>query len=154
MKLNEILLLELRDPLPDRVLGAYGAWIDSHGEIHTVQRPQGHASFLAQHLDLLGLTPDIFQSENPADLNLHKKAFELGFVRIAHSRQNEIVFMGMPKALKTNLYLITNAARQPDVHDVYVDVMDDPSDEGIGGKKFEVIEPRQVEQLKQFLANL
>jgi len=149
MKLNEVVLLELKDPLQNR-FDSYGAWITPTGRVYPVKNAQGHASFLAQHLDLIGLTPDVFQSDNPDDLNMHRQAFEQGFVRVAHPKPEVINFQGMPAALLRQKFIINNVGAQDDVTNIFIDKMEDPSDEGIGGQRFQM--PTQRNDMMQYIA--
>ena len=128
MKLSDI-ILEFRDPLVNR-FDSYGAWIHPGGKILPVKGKNGHAAFLAQNLDILGLGPEIFQSEDPAAYDMHRIAFEKGFVRVAHERPEEVVFQGLAPALQKNAYLINNVAAQEDVKLIVIDKMQSPESEG------------------------
>lgn len=119
MKLHEIVLLEIREIL-DRSI--YGQWIDSNtGKVHPVHDKFGHDVWLKEVLyPKLGVEYPRDKSVDP-----YKEAYKHGFVRVAHSRAEDVHVSGFLKDIKKIKRILAATAMQEDVYNVSIDYMDD-----------------------------
>lgn len=114
MKLNELLLLELREIL-DRT--DYGSWIDtSSNQVHPVDRQGGHGDFIMAKLDQFGVPKQYIQSSH----DLYTIGYAHGYVRTYHRPSDSLTVEGMDDALKRAARIIMASAVQPDVKQVVV----------------------------------
>jgi DNA primase large subunit len=119
MKLNELLLLELRELL-DRTI--YGEWIDSNtGEIYPIEQRYGHENWLETHF-----YPSILNKESPSLIDnedMYDTAFEYGMVRVSHPVFYQLNVEGFKEPIKRVNRIIAVSLPQEDLQHFTVNII-------------------------------
>lgn len=142
MKLNEVILLEIREVL-DRY-SHYGAWIDAaNKKVYPIDGQGGHADFIKARLDKFGIPQQFIQSMN----DYYTIGFSHNLVRVVHKPSSTIWVQGTPEDLKMVGRIIFASAVQDDIDQVVLSIVQDPNN--IQSTKEQVFQmPTQRQQLQ------